>query len=57
MAAVTRKLSEASLCGSANEEETEEEDDEEAAAAAAAKDAIELGPRVSIKEQLDKDKV
>ncbi|RCV21418.1 hypothetical protein SEVIR_4G177200v4 [Setaria viridis] len=50
--AVDRKLSEASLCASANDEE--EDEDEEAAAAA--KDAIELGPRVSIKEQLDKDK-
>ncbi|KAF8657504.1 hypothetical protein HU200_060066 [Digitaria exilis] len=38
-----------------SEEETEEEDDEEEEEAAA-KDAIELGPRVSIKEQLDKDK-
>ncbi|OEL19362.1 Rho GDP-dissociation inhibitor 1 [Dichanthelium oligosanthes] len=51
---VDRKPSEASLCATANEEEeTEEEDDDEEAAA---KDAIELGPRVSIKEQLDKDK-
>ncbi|CAL5038288.1 unnamed protein product [Urochloa decumbens] len=53
--AVDRKLSEASLCGSSAEEEEETEDDEDAAAPAA-KDAIELGPRVSIKEQLDKDK-
>ncbi|CAN6178284.1 unnamed protein product [Urochloa humidicola] len=51
--AVDRKLSEASLWASSTEEE-ETEDDEDAAAAA--KDAIELGPRVSIKEQLDKDK-
>ncbi|CAL5047542.1 unnamed protein product [Urochloa decumbens] len=55
--AVDRKLSEASLCASSTEEEEETEDDvDEDAAAAAAKDAIELGPRVSIKEQLDKDK-
>ncbi|PAN24592.1 hypothetical protein PAHAL_4G237300 [Panicum hallii] len=54
--AVYRKLSEASLCASTTEEETEEDDDDEEEAVAAAKDGIELGPRVSIKEQLDKDK-
>ncbi|CAN6201686.1 unnamed protein product [Urochloa humidicola] len=56
--AVDRKLSEASLCSSTNggEEETETEPEEEDDETAAAKDAIELGPRVSIKEQLDKDK-
>ncbi|XP_066378356.1 rho GDP-dissociation inhibitor 1-like [Miscanthus floridulus] len=50
--AVGRKLSEASLCATTNthEEETEEEE-----AAAPPKD-IDLGPRLSIKEQLDKDK-
>ncbi|CAN6197868.1 unnamed protein product [Urochloa humidicola] len=50
--AVDWKLSEASLCGSSTEED-ETEDDEDASAK---EDAIELGPRVSIKEQLDKDK-
>ncbi|CAD6336812.1 unnamed protein product [Miscanthus lutarioriparius] len=53
--AVGRKLSEASLCATTKtheEEETEEEEEEEAAPP---KD-IDLGPRLSIKEQLDKDK-
>ena len=57
MAAVDRKLSEASLWASTTEEETEEEDDDDDEETATAKDGIELGPRVSIKEQLEKDKV
>ncbi|TVU11429.1 hypothetical protein EJB05_45015 [Eragrostis curvula] len=56
--AVERQLSEASLCRAdadadaeeAGEEEDEDDEDEKAAG------AIELGPRVSIKEQLEKDK-
>jgi len=56
-AAVDRKLSEASLCASTATEEETEEDEEEDEEAAAAKDGVELGPRVSIREQLDKDKV
>ncbi|XP_062228802.1 rho GDP-dissociation inhibitor 1-like [Phragmites australis] len=49
---VDRKLSEASLCRTDEGEETEEDDEEEGKA----EKAIELGPRVSIKEQLEKDK-
>ncbi|XP_066371626.1 rho GDP-dissociation inhibitor 1-like isoform X1 [Miscanthus floridulus] len=48
--AVGRKLSEASLCATTKTHEEEEEEE-----AAPPKD-IDLGPRLSIKEQLDKDK-
>jgi Rho GDP-dissociation inhibitor len=55
--AARRELGEASLCRGDTEaeeagDEVEDEDEEEKAG-----EAIDLGPRVSIKEQLEKDKV
>jgi Rho GDP-dissociation inhibitor len=57
---VGRKLSEASLRATTHtheEEETEEHDDDDDDEEAAPPTDIDLGPRLSIKEQLDKDKV
>ncbi|KAL6909715.1 hypothetical protein ACP4OV_001374 [Aristida adscensionis] len=54
---VGRKLSEAPLCLAEDEAAPEvEDDDDEEEGEGKASEAIELGPRVSIKEQLDKDK-